>query len=436
MSLGLSHYSEDSILCREQEGSPLAKAPRRKRRPAQNGVQAIFSGRGEKRNRAHVVAGFISTGVAATLWVWISIGAASSSLLTIIATLLSLQGVALFAYSLAIRKTQHRVSRRTFGSYDLEEEIMRNDPKEHVSSGVGNLSKKHGKFSPFHFHRITLVVILAGIMLTTVVGFTAVNLGSQHHTNPGTTGAGGTSGAGTSPSVKTPSIRTIAPRFYAVSNIAEATVSSNASYTGAIETNADDFIIVQIAYSQGSGGNLPDISYVRDTQSSIYTRIARAFPGAGANFWEQVLTGRASSTTNSTIITASPGWSGCQPPCVTSIIITMTIGRYRGVAEVGAWNTIAPNASSNSQSVSITATQANSTLVELLSHGAYSNCGTDAAQPIVGQTPRNCFTGTTERTELFDHSISNAQTYTESYTWAQVEVQRGIYLELKGNSTS
>jgi len=415
----------------------LAKAPRRKRRPAQNGVQAIFSRRGEKRKRAHVVAGFISTGVAATLWVWISIDAASSSLLTSIATLLSLQGAALFAYSLAIRKTQHRVSRRTFGSYDLEEEIMQSEiPREHVSSGGGNLSKKHGKFSPFHFHRVILVVILAGIMLTTVVGFTAVNLGSQHHTNPGSPGTGGTSGAGTSPSVKTPSIRTMAPSFYAISNIAEATVSSNASYTGAIETNADDFIIVQIAYSQGSGGNLPDISYVRDTRSSVYTRIASAFPGVGANFWEQVWTGRASSTTNSTNITANPDWSGCQAPCVTSIIITMTIGRYRGVVEVGAWNTIAPNASSNSQSVSITATQANSTLVELLSHGAYSNCGTDAPQPIAGQTSRNCFTATTERTELFDHSISNAQTYTESYTWAQVEVQRGIYLELKGNSIS
>ena len=415
----------------------MAKAPRRKRRPAQNGVQAIFSGRGEKRNRTHVVAGFISTGVAATLWVWVSIGAASSLLLTSIATLLSLQGVALFAYSLAIRKTQNQVSGTTFASYDLEEGIVQSEiSREHVSSGVGNLLKKHGKFSPFHFHRIVLVVILAGIMLTTVVGFTAVNLGSQHHTNPGSAGTGGTSGAGTSPSVKTPSSRTMAPTFYAVSNVAEATVSRNASYTGAIETNADDFIIVQIAYSQGSGGNLPDISYVRDTQSSVYIRIASAFPGAGENFWEQAWTGRASSTTNSTNITATPDWLNCPPPCVTSIIVTMTIGRYRGVAGVGAWNAIAPNASSNSQSVSVTATQSNSTLVELLSHGAYSNCETDAPQPIAGQTPRNCFTGTTERTELFDHSIPNAQTYIESYIWAQVEVQRGIYLELKGISIS
>ena len=399
-------------------------------------MQAIFSGRGEKRNRTHVVAGFISTGVAATLWFWVSIGAASSLLLTSIATLLSLQGAALFAYSLAMRKTQNQVSGTTFASCDLEEEIMQNEiPRERVSSGVGNLSKKHGKFSPSHFHRIILVVILAGIMLTTVVGFTAVNLGSQHHTNPGSAGTG-TSGAGTSPSVKTPSSRTMAPSFYTVSNVAEATVSTNASYTGAIETNADDFIIVQIAYSQGSGGNLPDISYVRDSQSSAYTRIASAFPGAGANFWEQVWTGRASSTTTSANITASPDWLGCLPPCVTSVIIAMTIGRYRGVAGVGAWNTIEPNASSNSQSVSITATQANSTLVELLSHGAYSNCETDAPQPIAGQTSRNCFTATTERTELFDHSISSVQTYTESYVWAQVEVQRGIYLELKGISIS
>ena len=407
----------------------------RKRRRAQNGVQAIFSGRGDKRSRTHIVAGFISTGVAATLWVWISIGAASILLLTSIATLLSLQGAVLFAYSLAIRRTQPQGSRIGFASYDLEEEIEQiKIPGEHLSSRGGIISKKPGKPTPFHFYRIILVMILVGIMLTTVVGFSAVNLGSQHHTNPGSTGTGGTSDAGTSPSVKTPSLRTMTPSFYAVSDIAEATVSSNTSYVGVIGTNADDFIIVQIAYSQGSGGNLPDISYVRDTQSIVYTRIASASPGVAANFWEQVWTGRASSTTTSTNITASPDWSGCQPPCVTSIIITMTIGRYRDVADVGAWNTIAENASSNSQSVSITPTQANSMLVELLSHGAYSNCGIDAPQPAAGQTTRNCFTATTERTELFDHSISNVQTYIESYTWAQVEVQRGIYLELKGNT--
>src|SRR5216117_127686 len=112
------------MLCRERRDRFLAKARRRKRRPAQNGVQAIFSGRGEKRSRTRVVAGFISTSVAATLWVWISIGAAWSLLLTSIAMLLSLQGAALFVYSLAIRKTQHQVSRTTFGNYDLEEEIM------------------------------------------------------------------------------------------------------------------------------------------------------------------------------------------------------------------------------------------------------------------------------------------------------------------------
>jgi hypothetical protein len=112
----------------------------------------------------------------------------------------------------------------------------------------------------------------------------------------------------------------------------------------------------------------------------------------------------------------------------------MTIGRYLGVAGIGASTAIAPSTSSSSQSANISATQANSMLVELLSHGAYSNCGIDAPQPGAGQTSRNCFTATTERTELFDHTVSNAQTYTDSYSWALVEVQRGIYIELKGNS--
>lgn len=277
------------------------------------------------------------------------------------------------------------------------------------------------------------MAVLAGIMLTTIVGFSVVNDGSQHHTDLGTSrtgpGTSGTRGTGVSPPV-----RTISPRFYAVSNIAEAIVSTNQSFKGTIATNSSDFIIVQIAYSGGSGGNLPNISNVRDSQLSSYTRMASASPGVSENFWEQVWTAQALSTTSATDVTATPDWSACQNPCATSIIITMTIGRYGGVAGVGASIVIAPSASSASQIVNITATQDNSILVELLSHGASNNCGIDAPQPVTGQTSRNCFTATTERTEFFDHTVSAARTYTESYTWAHVEIQRGIYLELKGNS--
>jgi hypothetical protein len=258
------------------------------------------------------------------------------------------------------------------------------------------------------------------------MGFSVVDSASQHGTNPSTTTTG------TNPSVT--SARAIIPSSYAVSNLAEAIVPGNASYSGATGTNPDDFLVVQIAYSAGSGGNLPDISSVVDTQSSLYNRAASASPSAGTNFWEQARTGRASSTTNSTIRTVSPEWMGCQSPCVTSVIIVMTVGRYRGVAGVGSSNAIAPITSSMSQSVEIPTSQPDSMLVEPLSHEAYDNCGVDAPRPDTGQTSRTCFTATTERTEFFDHAVTSAQTYTESYTWAQSEVQRGIYLELKGNS--
>ncbi len=313
-----------------------------------------------------------------------------------------------------------------FSSYELEDETEPNSSIDHVSSKQ-NLSRKHGHDSLFRISKIFVVLFLTGIMLTIIVGFGGVNSGIQHHTD------GGTSGTGTNPPVKTPAVRIIAPIFQAVSDIPEAIVPINQSYTGTTGAGADDFIIVQVAYSEGSPGNLPDISNVGDTQSTSYARVASASPGVASNFWEQVWTSRSSLTTNSTI-TVSPDWAGCQMPCATSIIIAMTVGRYRGVAGVGASTAIAPSTSSSSQSVNIATTQANSMLVELLSHGAYSNCGIDAPQPGTGQTPRNCFTATTERTELFDHSISNAQTYTESYSWTQVEVQRGIYIELKGNS--
>jgi hypothetical protein len=315
--------------------------------------------------------------------------------------------------------------RASFASYEFEEEIEPSGHPDRLAPRSANGRLKGG--STLRLSRILVGAILAVIMLTTVVGFSEINRGLQHHTDLGT------NGSGTGPTVRTPSFRTITPNFYAVSNLAESIISSNESYAGMIATSSDDFIVAQIAYSQGTGGNLPDIAKVTDTQSSIFTRIASASPGVAENFWEQVWTGRASSTTTSTNITASPDWLACQKPCAGSIIVAMTIGLYRGVAGVGSSTSIAPPTSSTYQSVNVTPTQANSTFVELLSHGAHGSCGIDAPQPGTGQTSRNCFTATTERTELFDHPISTAQTYTESYTWSQVEVQRGIYLELKGS---
>ncbi len=344
----------------------MGKISRRKRRPAQNGVQAIFSSSGQRRGKA-----------------------------------------------------QPR-----FSSYEFEDEVEPSNAPDRLFSNSLDPSKKRGINSLRRFSRILVVTVLIVVILTTVVSFSEINPGLRHTDK-------GTSGTGTSPPVRT--LRTVAPSFYAVSNVPEAMISSNGSYTGMITTNSDDFIIVQIAYSQGTGGNLPDVARVTDTQSGNYTRIASASPGVAENFWEQVWTGRASAT-GSTNITAGLNWFACQTPCVTSIIITMTIGRYRGVAGVGSSTSIAPTTSSTYQSVNVTATQADSMLVELLSHGAYSGCGIDAPQPDAGQTSRNCFTASTERTELFDHSVSATQTYTESYTWSQVEVQRGIYLELKGTS--
>jgi hypothetical protein len=347
----------------------LTRVARRKRKPAQNGVQAIFSDASRVRGRP----------------------------------------------------------RARFASYEFEDEVEPIRGSNRVVSGSPNFAKRQRNGSSLRFPRILVVLVLAVIMSTTMVGFSEINQGPQHHDDLGT------SRSGTGPPVKTVSFRTITPSFYAVSNLAEAIVSNNETYSGMTATSLDDFIVVQIAYSQGTRGNLPDIAIVTGTQSTGFTRDASASAGVAENFWEQVWTGRASSTTTSTNITASPDWSGCQAPCVGSIIIAMTIGRYRGVAGIGSSTSIAPSASSTSQSVDVAATQANSTLVELLSHGAYSGCGIDAAQADTGQTSRNCFTATTERTELFDHPISNAQTYTESYTWSQVEIQRGIYLELKGN---
>lgn len=412
---------------RVRRGIALVKAARKKGRRAQNGVQAIFSTGGRRQSRSHLIAGLISTGAGVALWIWIVLAHSASSVLLVSgAMLLVVQGTGFFVYSLATRRSLRRDNKR-LGFYGFEDEnepiISPSSPAKPVFSRWRNPSAKQYSDLPVRIYKILVVTILAGILLMTFVSFSTVNPRSQHHTDLVTRGT-----------VTSPTAAAITPRFYAVSNLAEAIVSNDQAYTGTVGINSDDFIIVQVAYSAGSGGNLPDISNITDTQSNIYTRLASASPGIATNFWEQAWTARATSTTNSTTIAASPDWLGCQSLCVTSIIMTMSVGRYRGVAGIGASTTIAPSTFSNSQSVNVTATPSNSILVELLSHGASNNCEIDAPQPDSGQTSRNCFTGTTERTELFDHSITANETYTESYTWAQVEVQRGIYLELKGNS--
>ena len=272
---------------------------------------------------------------------------------------------------------------------------------------------------------ILLAFVLIGLGLSLIGGVFFADSGSMYGSSPSPAGPGPT------PTVKY--VTSIVPSFYAVSNTPETVVLNGGSYAGATEVNTGDFLIVQIAYSEGSSGNLPDVTSVRDTLSSGYSREASASPGVGYNFWEQVWAGRSSSTSSSTNVTVTPGWSSCPAPCVSSIIITMNIARYRNVAMVGSSIIIAPAVSSTSQIARIIVNQPGSILVELLSHGAYNDCQMDAARPSSGQTLMSCFTGTTERTELFDHSVSSAQTCNESYVWSQVEVQRGIYLELQGN---
>ena len=278
-----------------------------------------------------------------------------------------------------------------------------------------------------HFSRILVAAVLIGLGISLIGSGFFVGSGSQHVL--------GSSSGGPGPSPPVRVAHKIAPSFYAIANVAEMIVQSGGSYTGASGIVTGDFLVVQIAYSEGSPGNLPDIYSVGDSFSNSYNRAASATPGVETNFWEQVWTGKSVSSSASTRVTVTPDWAGCLAPCVSSIIITMTIALYRDVAGIGVSTIIAPNASSTSQAATISPTQSGSVLVELLSHGAYNNCGTDQALPGNGQASRNCFTGTTERTEFFDHLISNTRMYSESFSWSQVEVQRGIYLELVGIET-
>ena len=285
------------------------------------------------------------------------------------------------------------------------------------------VAKRKGNRSRASVSRVLSAIFLIGIGMTLIAGPFFGDLRQQQ--------VSGNIGPGATSPVKT-AFR-IAPGFRALTNAAETVVENGGTYGGTIATDSGDFLVVQIAYSEGSSGNLPDLSHVSDTLPNVYSRAGSASPGVGANFWEQVWTGRvlASSSTN---ITVTPDWTGCMAPCVGSIIISMSVARYSDVGGVGASIVVAPNASSTSQIAGVAVDRSGSVLVELLSHGAYNNCESDTATPQTGQTLRNCYTGTTERSELFDHTVTRAQSYSESYGWSQLEVQRGIYLELYGRS--
>ena len=292
------------------------------------------------------------------------------------------------------------------------------------SSAMGSRDKKEES-------RPRVSGILVAILL---IGIGLMAIGDGFVADHGSSQVLGHDGQGPRSPIKV--VARAVPSFYSLSNVAETVVQTSGSYAGTTSVAAGDFLVVQIAYSEGSPGNLPDISNVSDSVSSVYSRVASASPGVGSNFWEQVWTRTASSSSASTNITITLDWADCLAPCVGSIIIAMTIARYRGVSGVGASTVIAQNASSTSQRAIVAVAESGPVLVELLSHGAHNNCGTDAAQPGSGQTSRNCFTGTTERTEFFDRSVLSMQVYMESYSWSQIEVQRGIYLELDGGDES
>ncbi len=270
--------------------------------------------------------------------------------------------------------------------------------------------------------RSLVVVSLIVVVASSAVGLTVIQ--------GGTFSSGSNSHGGSiSPPVRV--AQATAPRFEGLSNVPEIILPYGENYSGTVGVSAGDLLIVQVAYSEGSSGNLPDIMGVSDSLSTTYSRVGDASPGAAVNFWEQVWTGRANASSSLLTATVRPDWAGCVG-CVSSIIIVMTLGLYHNVAEVGGLANFSSVGSSSSQAVNVTVSGQGSVIVELLSHGASNNCVLDPAVAVSGQLARNCFTGTTERTEFFDNPGAGPGTSLESFSWSASEVQRGIYLELTG----
>ena len=98
----------------------MPNGTRRKRKPAQNGVQAIFTDADGWIVKASAAMGVIIAGAGATLWGWLAIKASSSITLVSLSLLLLMLGVASGAYSLAVRHGRRENERIRSALYELE----------------------------------------------------------------------------------------------------------------------------------------------------------------------------------------------------------------------------------------------------------------------------------------------------------------------------
>ncbi len=161
----------------------MANGVKRKRRPAQKGVQAVFTTDASWKGRVQVLLGLVGVGVGTVAWMYstrvlggwglgnlIPWDSSISAILLPISIPLLIAGVSLCTYSLAMRRTWRASNRIESALYELEALVGQKNPATESSSVARAVpeTKPARKFS-FHLPSFNLVSKALAIALVEAV---------------------------------------------------------------------------------------------------------------------------------------------------------------------------------------------------------------------------------------------------------------------------
>jgi len=151
---------------------------KRKRRPAQKGVQAVFTSEASWKVRAQLALGLIAIGVGTGAWSYSARGfvglglgnlipwdASVSAFLLPVSIPLLIGGVGLCTYYLAMRRTWQTSSRIESALYELEALMeKKNSPDSDVKAGIVMEAKLMGRRS-FHLPKVLAIALVEAIVM-------------------------------------------------------------------------------------------------------------------------------------------------------------------------------------------------------------------------------------------------------------------------------
>jgi hypothetical protein len=147
----------------------LPNGNRRRRKPSQNGVQAIFTNEDGWLVKTAGALAIVTLGTGSSLWAWLAFKASESLTLVSSSLILLVIGVASGAYSLAVRHGRHENDRIRSALYELE---VLAEPKIGLkntdSEAEDNDSMKSGLSAPSRFSKTLAIAVAEAVVLIIV----------------------------------------------------------------------------------------------------------------------------------------------------------------------------------------------------------------------------------------------------------------------------